>query len=166
MYLHGSRKLFTPGFVLLPQPNGYVQRSDSPEFERYLESRRPVGLTSRANSVFLTSDPDLIDAAGGYNDAVYEVQVDGDPEQSDLAWYSEAFIEFESKLYGGTFDQTLLDSYVDAYWAGTPFHDAQRSNMEFRVPRAVVIRIYELNVDEAELERVTPRKSRNLSLEP
>lgn len=158
VFLHGSNKLFGRDFLLLPQKDGYTSHPENKEFEDYIESRRPDGKTSRSTSVFLTTDPDLIDAAGGYNDAVYEVKPLSSPEASDLCWYTDAFSEFESKLYGGTYNQQHLDDCVDSYWSGKVYPDPDMSNIEYRVTSASVVRMSELNVDLEDLEKVrTPR---------
>jgi hypothetical protein len=154
VYLHGSNKLFGRDFILLPQKDGYTSHPENKAFEAYIESRRPQGKTPRNASVFLTTDPDLIDAAGGYNDAVYEVKPLSPPEASDLRWYSDAFSEHESMLYGGAYNQQHLDACVDSYWSGQAYPDPEMSNIEYRVSSASVVRMAELNVDLEDLERV------------
>lgn len=162
-YLHGSRKLFSKDFVLLPQPDGYVNNCDNLEFETYVESRRPSNKLSRSKSVFLSQDADLIDGAGGYIDAIYEVKPLSHPEASDLSWYSDAFGEFESKQHGGTHDLQKLNACVDAYWSGMPYSNSDQSNFEYRVSSAQVVRMVELNVEISDLER--PR-TKNPSITP
>ena len=164
-YLHGSTKIFGKDFILLPQPDGYANTCETPEFEAYVESRRPSDKLSRLKSVFLSEDADLIDGAGGYTDAIYEVKPLSPPEGSDLAWYTEAFGEFDSKQYGGTYDSEKLDSCIDAYWSGIPYSDPENSNFEYRVSSAQVVRMVELNVELSELERPNS-KAQNLSPTP
>lgn len=154
-YLHGSHKLFGKGFMLTAQRDGYAQQGENKAFEDYMDSRRPQDKTSRLRSVFLSTDAALIDGAGGYIDAVYEVKPQSTPEASDLAWYTEAHGEFDSKMYGGNFNQEKMDRAVDAYWQGTPHPIAERSNIEYRVRSATVVRMIELNVSHVdELVRV------------
>lgn len=154
MYLHSSPKLLAPGFVLLPQPNGYVSDKRVADFERYVESRRPAGMRSRYESVFLYDDSELRGLAGYMDDAVYEVQIEGPTERSDYSWYEIARLEFDAKSWGFKYDQHLLDQWVDAYWAGTPYHHKRCRKFEHRVPEAVVVGFYKLNVAESELQRV------------
>ncbi|MFK4136670.1 hypothetical protein ACI2KR_31030 [Pseudomonas luteola] len=150
MYFHGSRKSFHVGFMLLAQPDGYVHCEDAIEFERVMDARRPQGLLSRFESVFLTKDPDLIDGAGGYIDVIYRVDPIGKAEASDLYWYSEAYCEWVSE------PKTLsrLHDLIDAYWSGKPAPFEENSNIEYRVTQARVIAVHELNVEAGELEEV------------
>jgi hypothetical protein len=147
-FFHGSRTHFEVGDVLVPQPCGYVHSADVSEFERIIESRRPEGRLSRFESVFLVADPGLIDAAGGYNEAVYLVEPVGMPEASDLRWYSDAWCEYGS----GPGGQARLVEMIDRYWSGEAYPDHGASCFEYRVPEAVVAHVHELNVNIGELE--------------
>lgn len=89
-FFHGSTMLFSVGFLLCPQADGYANQGDVLAIEAYLEARRHYNKTARSKSVFIVADPDLIDAAGGYTDAIYKVIPRSTPEESVLAWYSEA----------------------------------------------------------------------------
>jgi len=149
-YYHGSRKLFERGAVLVPQADGYANLDENSEFEALVESRRPENKTPRGKSVFLVTDIDLIDASGGYNDAVYRVKPMSLPEESDLAWYTEAFCEHD----GGNEHMERAIEFIDKYWSGTPFIEPERRCPEFRCKRAEVVNLHELNVDRSELERV------------
>ncbi len=145
---HGSRCYFENGSVLLPQAGGYVREEDVREFEALLDSRRPESCLSRLASVFLSADPDLIDGAGGYVDAVYRVQPLSEPQGSDLAWYSEAWCEYSSEPR----DDQRIHELIDGYWSGQPYPDPDVSNFEYRVTGAEVIEMAELNVELGELD--------------
>lgn len=147
-FYHGSRKLFQKGFLLAPQGDGYVSQDDVKDFEALVESRRPADKTPRSRSVFLVNDPDLIDAAGGYTDVIYQVKSKSTPEESDLAWYSDAFCELDTDQP----DLDLVNNFVDRYWAGTPHSDESRRCPEFRVKWAEVLSVFEINADEGDLE--------------
>lgn len=146
---HGSHKHFVNGAILQAQPDGYVARESEQgsELEKLFEQRRPESLTSRAKSVFLSADPDLIDASGGAIDAIYEVEPKGIAELSDLAWYTQAQIELESAAP----DVQCFSLCVDNYWSGVPFHDEGSQCPEYRTHAATVISLIELNVDLDEL---------------
>lgn len=148
-FYHGSQKHFPNGLTLAPQPDGYVNGGDDAGFEQLVESRRPADKTSRSLSVFLVTDPDLIDAAGGYNDAVYVVNPQSTPEESDLAWYSEAFCEMDKQPH--SMDRVM--ECIDKYWSGEPFPAVERRCPEFRVTSATVLELGELNVDFEDLEQ-------------
>lgn len=147
---HGSTKLFPIGFLLSPQADGYANQSDVRAIEAYLEARRPDNKTARSKSVFLVADPDLIDAAGGYTDAIYKVIPRSTPEESDLAWYSEALCALDTDAA----DMDYVAHCADLYWGGTPFTDESRRCPEYRVKWAEVTSVFELNVDRSELERI------------
>ena len=148
-FLHGSRKRFEPGFTLTAQKDGYVNQPDVIAFELMVESRRPMDKISRMDAVFLCVDPDLIDAAGGYNDAIYSVTPIGDAQPSDLSWYSEAYCEYTTTPH----DTQLINTLIDNYWSGLPHTNQDSSVIEYRVHSATVESIYELNVDECDLEK-------------
>jgi hypothetical protein len=150
-YYHGSRKLFEKGFLLAPQADGYAKNPEVASLEALFESRRPQGKTARSNSVYLVTDPDLIDASGGYNDAVYTVKPRSVPEESDLAWYSEAHCELETDPP----NMDRITTCIDNYWAGTPFPDEDRRCPEYRTKWAEVTSLFELNVDHGDLERIS-----------
>lgn len=139
-------------FELKPQSNGYCSREENRAFELIIESRRPAHALTRSQSVFLSADPDLIDGAGGYTDVIYEVAVKDPPEGSDLAWYSEAWCEFETD----PIDMARIHELADAYWSGERYHNESQSNMEFRVPSAMITSVFELNVPKSELEKIRP----------
>jgi hypothetical protein len=148
---HGSRKHFPIGFTLAPQADGYVQeQAELSGLEQLFESRRPADKTARSRSVFLVADPDLIDAAGGYNDAVYLVNPQSTPEQSDLSWYSEAFVEMDKE----PLSMARVLECIDHYWSGEPFPVAERRCPEYRVTQAIVLELAELNVEIEDLEQV------------
>ena len=163
-YLHGSRKLFARDFILLPQQDGYVYHDESIEFEKYVESRRPQNKLSRFKSVYLSENADNIDGAGGYIDAIYEVKPLSIPEPSDLSWYTEAYIEFESMNCGGKFQIDRLNLMIDNYWSGEPYPKKENSNIEYRVASAMVVRMLELNVEISELEVVRDNRGKGLSV--
>jgi hypothetical protein len=149
-FYHGSPKHFPIGFRLAPQADGYAQRDEASDLEKLFESRRPAGKTARTKSVFLVADPDLIDAAGGYTDAVYLVEPKSTPEQSDLCWYSEAYAEIESEPHS----MARVLECIDHYWSGEPFPVSERRCTEYRVTAAIVLELAELNVDFEDLEQL------------
>jgi len=79
--------------------------------------------------VFMVERPDLVDAAGGYDDHVYEVEPVGVVERSDLAWYSE--------MDAQDTDEGKAEC-ARKYWAGEPF--PSYSLFEWRARSAKVIR--------------------------
>lgn len=149
---HGSHKHFVNGAHLVPQSDGYVamEKQRGSKLEELFEQRRPENLTSRAKSVFLSADPDLIDSSGGCIDAIYEVEPKGKAELSDLSWYTQAQIELEATAP----DAQYLNRCADSYWAGEPFHDVSSQCPEYRAPAATVVSLFEINADLDELDPV------------
>lgn len=138
--IHGSRKKFPVGFILLPQTDGYVNLPETKEHEDIFEKYRPEGCLSRSQSVFMLSSTNIdhIDDAGGYNDYIYEVKHRGKIERNDLAWYSEI-----SGLVDLDINDPELVSIVNNYWNGVRFRNKQNSLWEYRSPSATIIKLIE-----------------------
>lgn len=140
MLYHGTHINAPSGFKLTPQASGFTHSKDVHQLEVLFEQMKPQGMISRKDAVYLSDDPDLIDAAGGYTDVIYRVKPVGHTERSDLAWYTKAQEILESREEG-------LEDCIQKYWAGTPFPDSDCSCFEFRCRAAHVVSIFELNVD-------------------
>lgn len=147
---HGSVCFFPEGYVMKANPAGYVRSEDAVDFERVVEKRRPFEKLSRFHSVFLTADMELIDAAGGYTDAIYEVEPLTTPEASDLAWYSDAWSEFSCDPC----DMNRVNQLIDLYWSGEPYSNPDNSNVEYRARAGRIIRMVEHEVDLADLQPI------------
>ena len=137
---HGSVEEFGPGTVLEPQPGGYATLPDEDIAgpEAALERHRPPGMIPRAEAVFMVDDPDTIDAAGGYDDHVYEVRPVGPAEASDMAWYSEMSVYWSDLAERA--DEDEIRRLAEGYWSGEPFPDRSRRLFEYRARGAVVER--------------------------
>ena len=137
---HGSAEEFAPGAVLTPQPGGYATLPDEDIAgpEAALEEHRPPGMIPRAEAVFMVDDPDMIDAAGGYDDHVYEVRPVGAAEASDMAWYSELSVYWFDLTERA--DEDEIRRLAEGYWSGEPFPDRSRGLFEYRARSAVVER--------------------------
>ena len=133
---HGSRAEFPPGFVLEPQPGGYATLPDEDiaEVEAILEAHRPPHMIPRTEAVFMVDDPDMIDAAGGYDDHVYEVEPSGPAEASDMAWYSELSVHWIDM------PDDERRRLAEGYWSAEPFPDGSRGLFEYRARSATVVR--------------------------
>lgn len=142
-FFHGSRKLFKSGTILLPQKHGYVhgtgfdKKEKGPHIktELFLDGFRPKGSPSRFESVFLVTDIDDIDGAGGYVDHVYEVIPNGPVWKANLYWYSELF-----SYYYDDVDYYETSRMAQGYWAAKPSDDPSRDLYEYLTTSATVIR--------------------------
>lgn len=147
---HGSVCFFPVGYVMTPNPAGYVRSEGAVEFERLVEKRRPEGKLSRFDSIFLTADIELIDGAGGYTDAIYEVEPITTPQASDLAWYSAAWCELDADPC----DMDLVNRLIDGYWSGEPYTNPDYSNVEYRTCAGRIIQMVDHDVDLDDLEPI------------
>jgi hypothetical protein len=86
-YFHGSFDPLDVGLHLSPSSDA---GSTDPDLDTLFEVVRPADRIPRAEAVYLVTNPDDIDAVGGYTDHVYEVEPEGTIEKCDLAWYSQA----------------------------------------------------------------------------
>lgn len=132
---HGSRQNLPIGFKLIPQEDGYVNQPDVIDFELLVESRRPLHLTSRFDSIYLVEDPEVIDYAGGYNDHIYEVKTDNIHESSDLSWYSLASLEYND---GFDFDINKINFFIDKYWSSEINQERKNSVIEYRASSGII----------------------------
>lgn len=144
---HGTHYLFPCAFELKPQDNGHTHQPETQELEDFIELHRPIDKLSRRKSVFLSDDIDLIDAAGGYTDAVYMVDV-AKVEKSDLAWYSHT----QAMLDEGKTEEA--EQAAVNYWSGIPFTEVSERCPEYRCASAKVVTIVELNAGMNELDQV------------
>ena len=141
--VHGSKKKFPVGFVLLPQSDGYVASIEAEEHEAIFEQYRPPECLSRSQSVYMLGSTNIqyIDHAGGYNDYVYEVKHQGKVERNDMGWYSEI-----SMLMHFDVNDPELITIVENYWKGVRFPRRVNALWEYRSPSAIVVRLVETNV--------------------
>ncbi len=150
---HGSRKEFPVGFTLLPQSDGYASSSDESiaNTERILESHRPAQCLPRAKSVFMVTDPEEIDFAGGYTDFVYQVEPVGKVEKNDMAWYSS----LATVIWDDVNDPEAI-RLAEGYWSGQPEKPLRsfeyrallesHTLFEYRAPSAKIIRVIECSI--------------------
>lgn len=140
---HGSRKKFRTGTVLIPQKTGYVSGSKMDVIERdahfriesILEKYRPPNAIPRKDAVFMVTDPEEIDYAGGYNDNIYIVEPLGPITRCNMAWYTELY----SYCWDEEIDETLVAGFAQHYWSGYPKGDSDL--YEFLTSKAKIISI-------------------------
>lgn len=135
-FFHGS---FDPLLIGTCIRSGGAQSfvaSTDEELEAVFEAARPAECIPRSEAVFLASDPEDIDALGGYTEHVYEVILSPGEAASahDLAWYSEAQISLEDD------DMAGAAGHAARYWSGERFPDAGQGILEYLVRSALVVR--------------------------
>jgi len=151
-FYHGSKKAFPIGFILKPQPDGYVHGVYGDEgdiqiqrTEKALEQYRPQNMISRYDSVFLVSSPAIIEHAGGHSAFIYEVEPIGACEKNCLWWYQE----LENSVgFGNDMAPEEVETLSNNYWNGVPAPHGKISTFEFRCTSAKIIKI---------LKRATPK---------
>ena len=160
-YFHGSPQAFPLNFILRAQADGYCHWAENAGFEALVESLRPADKLSRLKSVFLCAETDLIDAAGGYLDCIYEVKPGARVEGSDLAWYSDAAGYFDGGRAG---DMERSIELIQRYWSGASYIKSGNSCFEYRTISAKVIRYEEINLESEDFEE-SLRKLRSANFE-
>lgn len=145
-FYHGSKKLFEPGFILKPQPDGYVHGNfgdetdlDIRKIEKILEKYRPANMISRYESVFLVDNKNIIENVGGHANYIYMVQPIGECQKACLNWYSE----IESNVsYGNKLPPAkLLKEWALNYWNAV-YVPTGLSHIEYRCREAKIIKRY------------------------
>lgn len=142
IYYHGSRSALPVATILTAQSDGYVQgNSHFDEMERethercetIIEHYRPSEAPSREMAVFLVTNPEEIDSAGGYTDYIYVVEPHGLVWKANLSWYSKLYIHCEDE----TIDLDECARYARNYWAAAP---CDRSDLfEYLVHAAKIV---------------------------
>jgi hypothetical protein len=145
IFYHGSYKKFNDNFILLPQSDGYANLPSEKEIEKLFEKHKPKDKISRKNCVFLVTDINLIDYAGGFTDYIYKVEPIGKVEKSDLSWYTEAF----GVLYSDEEDSNkfTIEECINNYWNSVPFIYSSKSCFEYRCNSAKIITTINNNVE-------------------
>lgn len=152
---HGSKKEFPIGFILLPQSDGYIHAERDNDahtmLEDLLEKYRPKGCIPRTEAVFLVSDPEEIDYAGGYADFVYLVDPEGPITRCNLTWYSELYLLCEHETLSAQeavqqgrdwypdWEEPEMQEYALNYWKAVPKDSSDL--IEYLVPRAKIIKV-------------------------
>lgn len=134
-FYHGSMNHLPIGTVLKPSDD-YEQQWGHTDFYRALEKYRPRNLLSHRNSVFMVSEPDDIDLAGGGTEWMFTVEPLGPIQKHDLNWSSEI-----SSLIGDGYaiDSAQVKSAAENYWHGLP-HPAE-SVWEYLTTAAKIIKV-------------------------
>lgn len=87
---HGSAIELPVGLVLTGRGDQYENAWSHTDFYAVLEQYRPAHCLPHREAVFMVSDPDDIDLAGGATDFVLELEVDAEAvSRHDLNWSSE-----------------------------------------------------------------------------
>jgi hypothetical protein len=148
-YYHGSKTKFSVGDILTPQSEGYVMGSglDHSELEAHMrleqamEDYRPASAVPRQKAVFMVTDPEDIDYAGGYTDFIYEVVPLGPVTKANLHWYSA----LNNYVFDEDVDPEVVKKLASQYWNATP---SKHSLFEYLTPAARIIAITESDDDQ------------------
>lgn len=134
-YVHGSFDPLPVGLVLTGRGKAYAEDWSNSGFYEVLERYRPASSLAHHDAVFMVSDPDDIDAAGGGTEWCAEVRPMGPVERHDLGWCTRI-----SELLGDGVapDDDRVRFAAEAYWLG-----AERPEgpfWEYLTARATVVR--------------------------
>ena len=118
-YYHGSMKDLPIGTILRSSPN-YEQEWSNTDFYNILEKYRPFGMLSHKDAVFMVTDEDDIDLAGGGTNYIFEVRPLSGISKHDLNWSSEISMLVSD---GHDIDSPEIKTAATNYWNGSPHTD-------------------------------------------
>lgn len=133
-YFHGSNEELPVGTMLSPRGAAYAHDWGGTDFYSVLERYRPNGMRAHADAVFLVSDPDDIDLAGGGTEWIFEVDPIGDITRHDLNWSSEISCLLSEGL---PVDSEAVCRAALSYWGGVPH--ANESVWEYLCDQARIL---------------------------
>lgn len=125
------------GTVLTPR-DSYEADWSGTSFYAALEKYRPQHMLSHKAAVFMCSDPDDVDLAGGGTEWLFTVEPIGRIERHDLNWGSEISMLIDD---GYSIDSPEVKRAADNYWAGTPHTNEQV--WEYLTPKARILQVEE-----------------------
>lgn len=136
-FFHGSSVELPVGTVLRPRDD-YENDWNNTDFYAALEKHRPPNMLAHKASVFMVSNPEDIDLAGGATDWMLTVVPQGRIEKHDLNWSSEV-----SMLIGDGYDinSPEVKKAATNYWLGVPH--SNESVWEYLTPAAKVVAVEE-----------------------
>lgn len=134
-FFHGSSLPIDPGVTLSPRRDAYHRDWSGTDFYAALERWRPEGALAHRAAVFMVSEIDDIDLAGGSTEWCLEVQPIGEVTRHDLNW-SSLISCLVSEGHG--IESAEVRAAAEAYWSGRPSED--ENVWEYLVAEAVVLR--------------------------
>lgn len=135
-YFHGSMEYLPLGTILRPRGNGYEADWGDTDFYHVLEHYRPASCLPHKEAVFLVSNPDDIDLAGGGTEYCFEVTPHGEVSKHDLNWSSEISVLIDQ---GYSLNTPEVKNAALSYWKGLPHPD--ESVWEFLAHEAEIIKV-------------------------
>ena len=117
-YYHGSIKHLKPGTILKPSDD-YENDWQDTDFYEPLNYYKPNNMLSHKESVFMVTNEDDVDLAGGGTEWLFTVRPLGKVQRHDLNWSSEI-----SMLVGDDPDDiSAIKQAAMNYWNGVPHHN-------------------------------------------
>lgn len=136
-FYHGSMDELPVGTVLTPRDN-YESNWGATSFYAALEAYRPQSMLSHHQAVFICSDPDDVDLAGGGTEWLFTVEPIGKIERHDLNWSSEISMLIDD---GYAINSLEVANAAKNYWNGTP-HTGEQV-WEYLTPKAKILQVEE-----------------------
>lgn len=136
-YYHGSMEELPVGTILTPRDN-YESNWSNTDFYNILEHYKPEGMLSHRQAVFMVSEEDDIDLAGGGTDWFFIVEPIGKIEKHDLNWSSEISMLMSE---GYEVDSDAVEEAAANYWNGVPH--TNESVWEYLSPKAKILHVEE-----------------------
>ena len=136
VYFHGSMEALPVGYVMKGRGEAYAADWSRTDFYDVLERYRPADSIAHKDGVFMCSDPDDVDLAGGGTEWIFELRVDGPVTRHDLNWSSQISCLLSD---GHGVDSPEVRKAAESYWAGIPHPD--ENVWEFLTREAVILRV-------------------------
>lgn len=137
-FYHGSNKHLLVGTILTPRGDEYHDDYKNSDFYMALEYHRPSNKPAHKDSVFMVSNEDDIDLAGGGTEFMFTVEPIGKISKHDMNWSSEisSLISYGYDIKSDEVKKAALN-----YWNGVPHHD--ENVWEYLVPKAKIVKVEE-----------------------
>lgn len=137
-YYHGSMDYLPVGTILTPRGQDYEKDWANTDFYAVLEHYRPKNKPAHKQSVFMVTDPDDVDLAGGGTEWLMTVKPLGPVSRHDLNWSSEI-----SMLLSDGFDinSNQVQQAANNYWQGVAHPN--ESVWEYLTPKAEILAVEE-----------------------
>jgi hypothetical protein len=135
-YYHGSMEHLPVGTILKPRGTDYEASWGNTAFYAVLERYRPSHMLGHKHTVFMVSDTDDVDLAGGGTEWLFTVKPLGPVSKHDMNWSSEISMLTDD---GHDMDSPQVKKAAENYWQGVPHPN--ESVWEYLTPAAEILKV-------------------------
>jgi hypothetical protein len=137
LYYHSSVNELDVGTILTGRGSDYDRDWGYVPFFEVLERYRPADKLSHRDAVFMVSNEDDLDSAGGSTEYVFTLQPLGPVYKHDMNWSSLISSLVDD---GHDYDSQELKTAAENYWAGKPTDDPL---WEYLTTKAKIVAVQE-----------------------